>query len=214
MLRKRGEARPNQSAPQCSFWQQLSFARAYRLWPLPSYGNDGDDDVMQLGGDDDECTSRLSMFILATAWNEAKVLRIVFDAWLFCSQRRLLRPTNPYVVFAAGQNIKTHQDSHGILKRNHSEPFRVIKVEMSKKHRITMRTKRNSPFRTIQNHSSHQAILVVRCVVVIRETGQQVCVIVCGLVCRNAATLPVAAVACACSRFGFRVSVAKFPLRT
>ena len=65
----------------------------------------GDDDVMQLGGDDDECTSRLSMFILATAWNEAKVLRIVFDAWLFCSQRRLLRPTNPYVVFVAGKHI-------------------------------------------------------------------------------------------------------------
>ncbi len=170
--------------------------------------------VTMENGDDDECTSRLAMFILSTAWNEAKVLRIVFDAWLFCSQRRLLRPTNPYVVFAAGKHIKTHQDSHGILKRNHSEPFRFIKAEMSKTHRITMRTKRNSPFRTIQNHSSHQAILVVRCVVVIRETGQQVCVIACGLVCRNAAMLPVAAVACACSRFGFRVSVAKFPLRT
>ena len=154
MLRKRGEAKPNQSAPQCSFWQQLSFARAYRLWPLPSYGNDGDDDVMQLGGDDGECTSRLSMFILATAWNEAKVLRIVFDAWLFCSQRRLLRPTNPYVVFAAGTTIKTHQDSHGILKRNHSEPFRVIKVDMSKKHTelqcAPRETRHSEPFRTIR----------------------------------------------------------------
>ncbi len=120
----------------------------------------------------------------------------------------------PICRFRCRKNIKTHQDSHGILKRNHSEPFRVIKVEMLNKHRITMRTKRNSPFRTIQNHSSHQAVLVVRRVVVIRETGQQVCVIVCGLVCRNAARLPVAAVVCACSRFGFRVSVAKFPLRT
>ena len=103
--------------------------------------------MMQLGGDDDECTSRLSMFIPATAWNEAKVLRIVFDAWLFCSQRRLLRPTNPYVVFAAEKHIKTHQCSHGILKRNHSEPFRVIKVEMLKK---------------TQNYNAHQGKLAIQ----------------------------------------------------
>ena len=111
MLRKRGEAKPNQSAPQCSFWQQLSFARAYRLWPLPSYGNDGDDDVMQLGGDDDECTSRLSMFILATAWNEAKFLRIVLALGCFvrkgdfCDRRT-------HMPFSQQEHILKHINIH------------------------------------------------------------------------------------------------------
>ena len=112
----------------------------------------GDDDVMQLGGDDDECTSRLSMFILATAWNEAKVLRIVVDAWLFCSQRRLLRPTNPYVVFAAGTNIKTHQDSHGILKRNHSE-LRTIQSHQGGNVKQTQNYNAHQEKLAIQNHS-------------------------------------------------------------
>ena len=133
------------------------------------------------------------------------------------SQRRFLRPTNPYVVFAAGKNIKTHQDSHGILKRNHSE-LRTIQSHQGGNVEKTQNYNAHQEKLAIQNHSEpFGSPSNSRCPLRCRNqrnwtTG--VCVIACGLVCRNAATLPVAAVACACSRFGFRVSVAKLPLRT